>query len=105
MVSLINKLLFKPLVHSRSEFYCIKSPWLYAAIYKGHLVGLENVRIEKLHYNVRYQYIPPACDVGLGLDIVVAVSKKPLKWSLRREGSDGTIICFLHTEGLTVQEF
>ena len=61
MVSLINKLLFKPLVLSRSEFYCIKSPWLYAAILKGHLVGLENVRIEKLHYNVRYQYIPPEC--------------------------------------------
>ena len=45
------------------------------------------------------------CDAGLGLDIVAAVSKKPLKWSLRREGSDGSIICFLHAKGLTVQEF
>ena len=43
--------------------YCISSLWLYAAIYKEQLIGLENKWKLKLRTNVTQQYLRPECVV------------------------------------------
>ena len=40
-----------------------------------------------------------------GLNIVVTVPKKPLKWYLRREGSNGTVIILLLLSNVTHRGF
>ena len=51
--------MFKPLVLSQAWIWLYEEPRLNAAISKGQLFGLENIRKEKLRKNVSREYITP----------------------------------------------